>query len=33
MPPAAGCALGLERLVMLTSGAPSIESVVWTPLP
>lgn len=33
MPAASGCALGFERLVMLASGAPSIESVVWTPLP
>ena len=33
MPPASGCALGVERLVMLASGASRIEQVVWTPLP
>ncbi len=32
MPPAAGCALGFDRLVMLASGAERIEQVVWTPL-
>ena len=32
MPPAAGCALGFDRLVMLTTGATRIEQVVWTPL-
>ena len=29
MPPAAGCALGFERLVVLASGARSIADVVW----
>ena len=33
MPPAAGCALGFDRLVMLATGAQRIEQVVWTPLP
>jgi lysyl-tRNA synthetase class 2 len=32
MPPAAGAALGLERLVMLATGAPRIEEVLWAPL-
>jgi elongation factor P--(R)-beta-lysine ligase len=32
MPPAAGCALGFDRLVMLASGAERIEQVLWTPL-
>jgi len=31
MPPAAGCALGFDRLVMLATGATRIEQVVWTP--
>jgi elongation factor P--(R)-beta-lysine ligase len=26
-------ALGLERLVMLATGASRIEQVIWTPLP
>jgi elongation factor P--(R)-beta-lysine ligase len=33
MPPAAGIALGLDRLVMLATGASRIEQVIWTPLP
>jgi lysyl-tRNA synthetase class 2 len=33
MPPASGCALGLDRLVMLATGASRIEEVIWTPLP
>jgi lysyl-tRNA synthetase class 2 len=33
MPPAAGIALGLDRLVMLATGANRIEQVIWTPLP
>lgn len=32
MPPACGCALGFERLVMLAAGAQSIDDVIWTPL-
>jgi len=31
MPPAAGCALGFDRLVMLATGAPSVEAVQWVP--
>ena len=31
MPPASGVALGLDRLVMLATGATSIEQVMWTP--
>ena len=31
MPPAAGCALGFDRLVMLAAGATHIEQVLWTP--
>jgi lysyl-tRNA synthetase class 2 len=33
MPEASGCALGLDRLVMLAAGASRIEQVLWTPLP
>ena len=33
MPQACGIALGLDRLVMLATGATRIEQVVWTPLP
>jgi lysyl-tRNA synthetase class 2 len=32
MPPASGCALGFDRLVMLAAGAQRIEQVVWTPV-
>jgi lysyl-tRNA synthetase class 2 len=32
MPPACGIALGFDRLVMLATGAPRIEQVMWTPL-
>jgi elongation factor P--(R)-beta-lysine ligase len=33
MPPASGCALGFDRLVMLCTGASRIDQVIWTPLP
>ena len=32
MPPASGIALGFERLVILSTGARSIEDVVWAPV-
>jgi len=32
MPPACGCALGFDRLVMLVTGASRIEQVIWTPV-
>jgi elongation factor P--(R)-beta-lysine ligase len=32
MPPASGIALGFDRLVMLATGAPHIEQVIWTPV-
>jgi len=32
MPPAAGVALGLDRLVMLAAGATHIEQVLWVPV-
>ena len=32
MPPSCGAALGFDRLVMLATGAPRIEQVVWTPV-
>jgi elongation factor P--(R)-beta-lysine ligase len=32
-PPASGCALGFDRLVMLASGAARIEQVLWAPVP
>jgi lysyl-tRNA synthetase class 2 len=32
MPDASGAALGFDRLVMLTTGAESVESVQWTPV-
>jgi elongation factor P--(R)-beta-lysine ligase len=32
MPPTAGGALGLDRLVMLATGATRIEQVLWTPV-
>jgi lysyl-tRNA synthetase class 2 len=32
MPPASGCALGFDRLVMLAAGATRIDQVIWTPL-
>jgi elongation factor P--(R)-beta-lysine ligase len=33
MPPAAGIALGFDRLVMLATGAPRIDDVMWSPVP
>jgi lysyl-tRNA synthetase class 2 len=32
MPPACGCALGFDRLVMLATGAERVDQVIWTPL-
>ena len=32
MPPACGVALGLDRLVMLATGATHIEQVMWSPV-
>jgi lysyl-tRNA synthetase class 2 len=32
MPPASGIALGFDRLVMLATGATSIEQVLWAPV-
>jgi lysyl-tRNA synthetase class 2 len=32
MPPASGIALGLDRLVMLATGASRIEQVLWAPV-
>ncbi|MCU4651613.1 EF-P lysine aminoacylase EpmA [Roseibacterium sp. SDUM158016] len=31
MPPASGCALGFDRLVMLATHAPRVADVMWTP--
>jgi elongation factor P--(R)-beta-lysine ligase len=31
MPPAAGCALGFDRLVLLATGAPRLSDVMWVP--
>jgi elongation factor P--(R)-beta-lysine ligase len=33
MPDAAGIAMGFDRLVMLATGAPRIDDVIWTPVP
>ena len=33
MPDAAGIALGFDRVVMLATGAPRIDDVIWTPVP
>jgi lysyl-tRNA synthetase class 2 len=32
MPPASGVALGFDRLVMLATGAPNVDAVLWTPM-
>ena len=32
-PKASGVALGLDRLVMLATGASRIEQVLWSPMP
>jgi elongation factor P--(R)-beta-lysine ligase len=32
MPPASGGALGFDRLVMLATGAPHLDQVLWTPV-
>ena len=32
MPQACGIALGFDRLVMLATGAPHIEQVIWAPV-
>jgi lysyl-tRNA synthetase class 2 len=32
MPAASGIALGFDRLVMLATGAPRIDQVMWTPV-
>ncbi len=32
MPPASGCALGFDRLVMLATAAERVDQVIWTPL-
>ncbi|HEX5958945.1 MAG TPA: EF-P lysine aminoacylase EpmA [Hyphomicrobiaceae bacterium] len=33
MPPASGAALGFDRLVMLATGANTLDQVIWTPVP
>ena len=33
MPPASGCAMGFDRLVMLATGVERVDQVIWTPLP
>ena len=33
MPAASGIAMGFDRLVMLATGAPRIDDVLWTPVP
>jgi lysyl-tRNA synthetase class 2 len=32
MPAASGIAMGFDRLVMLATGAPKIDDVIWTPV-
>lgn len=31
MPPSSGVAMGFDRLVMLATGAPNVDAVLWTP--
>jgi elongation factor P--(R)-beta-lysine ligase len=31
MPPASGCAMGFDRLVMLATGSQRVDDVIWTP--
>ena len=33
MPPAAGAALGLDRLALLATGGTHVEDVLWSPVP
>jgi lysyl-tRNA synthetase class 2 len=33
MPPSSGIAMGADRVIMLATGAGSVEKVIWTPLP
>ena len=33
MPDAAGIAMGFDRVVMLSLGAPRIDDVIWAPVP
>jgi lysyl-tRNA synthetase class 2 len=33
MPPASGCALGFDRLVMMAARASRVDQVIWTPMP
>ena len=33
MPQASGIAMGFDRLVMLATGAPRIDEVIWAPVP
>ena len=33
MPQASGCAMGFDRLVVLATGAPRIDAVIWVPVP
>jgi lysyl-tRNA synthetase class 2 len=32
MPPASGCAMGFDRLVMLAAGASRVDQMIWTPV-
>jgi lysyl-tRNA synthetase class 2 len=32
MPAASGIAMGFDRLVMLATGAPKIDDVIWAPV-